>query len=245
MVRLTVKEKDAWWTVAVVDPVAAALLHPLLRVRSITPHHVSAGSLLLAIAAGLGFATGHLVVGALLFQASFLLDCMDGKLAHTRGEVAEWGKWIDSVVDALRFATCYAGLAWTVASPGEVERADIVAAAIYPALSYAVVFTGSAWPHRSPAKSLTLDASPLVFVRAIPRRLGAPMSTVDGEAVVFTIGPLLGRPILGIWVGVALNLVHLAVAVATRTRLLVRERARSSGALPDADPTREGEHTID
>jgi hypothetical protein len=213
---LTVKQKDAWWTVAVIDPIAASLLHVLCGIRWITPNRLSVASLIVALAAGSSLATGDLILGGLLFQLSFLLDCMDGKLAHSRGQLSEFGGWIDSVVDAARLAVCYGGLIWSLAGTSELGRADMLVAGVYPLLGYAVIVTGSAWPRRDPPTGLILAASPLAFARALPHRLGTPASSVDAEAVVFTLGPLLGQPVIGIWVGAAFNLVHLLVSVGVR-----------------------------
>jgi phosphatidylglycerophosphate synthase len=81
-VRIVVKAKDAWWTVAVVDPLVAPLLRAAFRRPWVTPNRLSVVSALAALASAGSFAAGSLIAGAVLYQVSFLFDCMDGKLAQ-------------------------------------------------------------------------------------------------------------------------------------------------------------------
>src|SRR3712207_8819073 len=43
-----------------------------------------------------------LLLGALLFHLSFVLDCMDGKIARLNGTGSPFGSWLDYVFDRLR-----------------------------------------------------------------------------------------------------------------------------------------------
>jgi phosphatidylglycerophosphate synthase len=235
VVQLRVKKKDAWWTVVVVDPVAAPLLRALYQAPQVTPNRLTVASLTVAIAAGFSYASGTLVLGALLFQLSFLLDCMDGKLAHSRDQLSRFGGWFDSVIDGFRVVFCYGGLVWSFADD-DLSRATTAVIALYPVLSYTVIVTGKAWPDRPPSEALSLNASTISFVRASPRRAGSPASGVDAEAAVFTLGPLLAEPVIGIWVGAGLNLVHLLGTAPVRTvrALSVERRATTREASSEA-----------
>ncbi|MDQ1741360.1 MAG: hypothetical protein QOE53_3012, partial [Pseudonocardiales bacterium] len=108
---LPVKERDAVWTVYAIDPLAAPLVARLRGVGAITPNRLTVLSILVALAAGAAFALGPLWVGAVLFQVSFLLDCMDGKLAAARGRRDPNGALHDTIGDCIRLAACAAGLA--------------------------------------------------------------------------------------------------------------------------------------
>jgi hypothetical protein len=172
------------------------------------------------IAAGAvaAFAVGWLVVGALLFQASFVIDCMDGKLASLRQQFGRYGGFFDVVADTLRFGGCAAALAYSAAPDASDVAAWAAVLALYPAVHYGVIVTGSAWPDRGPKQMVNVPASPLALLRAAPSRLAKPGSTVDAEAVAFTIGPLTGHPLAGVLVAVALNAFHLLAGTAVRLR---------------------------
>lgn len=51
-----------------------------------------------------------LLAGALLFHLSFVLDCMDGKIARLKGTGSVFGSWVDFVFDRIRFFGCVMAL---------------------------------------------------------------------------------------------------------------------------------------
>ncbi|GII53123.1 hypothetical protein Pth03_15120 [Planotetraspora thailandica] len=106
----TRKSRDAWWTVFMVDPIACRLALVIANHTSITPNGLTAISMLLGFGSVAAFGTGELVLGALLFYLSFLVDCMDGKIARLKGTGTPFGLWLDFVGDRIRFACCAFGL---------------------------------------------------------------------------------------------------------------------------------------
>ena len=65
------------------------------------------------VAAG-AFALGSragMVAGALLLQAAFTLDCVDGQLARYTHNFSKLGAWLDSVFDRGKEYLVFAGLA--------------------------------------------------------------------------------------------------------------------------------------
>src|SRR3954452_2593299 len=109
----TYKRRDAWWTVWLVDPLASRLVWLVAPWRWVTPNRLTT----LAFVVGLGSAVavwqgtyGWLLLGALLFHVSFVLDCMDGKIARLNGTGSVFGAWLDYVFDRLRGVICAVGL---------------------------------------------------------------------------------------------------------------------------------------
>src|SRR5690625_682576 len=102
----TYKTRDAWWTVFLVDPLAARLVVWAANRTSITPNQITFGAGVLGAGAVVCFALADwpwLVVGALLFHLSFVLDCMDGKIARLKHNGSVFGAWVDFVFDRIRF----------------------------------------------------------------------------------------------------------------------------------------------
>jgi hypothetical protein len=221
VVPLKLKARDAWWTVILVDPVAGWLVRWVYPVRAITPNLLTGLSAVIAAGAVLAFALGHLVVGGVLFQASFVVDCMDGKLAFTRDQRSRYGGFFDVVADTVRFAGCATAIAYAASPDGSHAAVWTAVLALYPAAHFGVIVTGAAWPDRGPGSSISLAAAPLALLRAAPSRLGTPGSTVDAEAVAFTIGPIAGHPLAGVAVAVAFNAFHLLASTAVRMRRAV------------------------
>jgi phosphatidylglycerophosphate synthase len=109
----TYKDRDAWWTVWLVDPLASRLVRLVSPWRAVTPNRVTSGAFLLGIAAAACFSQQSrlwLIAGAALFHLSFVLDCMDGKIARLNGTGSVFGAWLDYVFDRLRVLVCTVAL---------------------------------------------------------------------------------------------------------------------------------------
>ncbi|MVO86322.1 CDP-alcohol phosphatidyltransferase family protein [Streptomyces sp. p1417] len=133
--RITEKKRDAWWTVLLVDPVATPLVRQTALRTRITPNQITWGAFLLGLVSSVFFAFGDwrwLVVGAVVYHCSFVLDCMDGKVARLTGRGSVFGAWLDFVFDRIRVMVCGVAL-----MGGQYARTDD---AIYIWLAVAVVF---------------------------------------------------------------------------------------------------------
>jgi phosphatidylglycerophosphate synthase len=109
----TYKSRDAWWTVLLVDPLASRLVRLVAPYRWITPNLLTSFATVLGLAAAVCFGLeerGWLIAGALLFHASFVVDCMDGKIARLNGTGSMFGAWFDFMFDRLRVIVCAAAL---------------------------------------------------------------------------------------------------------------------------------------
>jgi hypothetical protein len=108
-----VKTNDSFFTTFLVSPYSKHLARFAAR-RGWTPNQITAASFLVGAAAALAFAFGSragLVAGAVLLQASFALDCVDGQLARYTRTFSRVGSWLDSILDRLNEYLVYAGLA--------------------------------------------------------------------------------------------------------------------------------------
>ncbi|MFC4057841.1 CDP-alcohol phosphatidyltransferase family protein [Planomonospora corallina] len=120
-VRTTCKQKDSWWTVFFVDPVACRLTVVAANRTDVTPNALTCLSMVLGLGAAAAFALGQLAAGAVLFYVSFTVDCMDGKIARLKGTGTLFGQWVDFVGDRVRELCCAAGLAFgQYAATGEL-----------------------------------------------------------------------------------------------------------------------------
>ncbi|HSJ43437.1 MAG TPA: DUF5941 domain-containing protein [Euzebyales bacterium] len=116
-----VKDEDGFFATFLVSSWSPHLVR-WAAARRITPNQVTAVSNALTVAAAAAFATGvrpGLVIGAVLVQAAFVADCVDGQLARYTGTGTPLGAWLDAVSDRAKELVIYAGLAVGGAQDGE------------------------------------------------------------------------------------------------------------------------------
>jgi hypothetical protein len=90
--------------------------------RGFTPNQVTTVSLFIGFLAAAGFATGErwgLIAGAVLLQAAFTTDCVDGQLARYTRTFSKLGAWLDSIFDRTKEYVCFAGLALGASRAGD------------------------------------------------------------------------------------------------------------------------------
>jgi phosphatidylglycerophosphate synthase len=146
---------------------------------------------------------------------------MDGKLAKLRGAAHPLGGWFDVIGDSVRLTACSIGLMVALHDESRLAAPILMA---YVSLRFGVLMVAEA--RRLPPRLATIAvrAGPLAVLGAAPRRSAPPGTTVDGEALVFTLGPLAGVPVVAAALGAALELAHLLVYVVQAVRA-ARDRA--------------------
>ena len=113
LLRSAVKVGDGFFTTFFVSPYSRYIARWCAR-RGLTPNVVTCFSMLLGILAAAGFATGErwgLVAGAIVLQAAFTFDCVDGQLARYTRNFSKLGAWLDSILDRAKEYVVFAGLA--------------------------------------------------------------------------------------------------------------------------------------
>ena len=220
------KQRDAWWTVLVVDPIAIRVTHAVRDWNWITPNRVSLAGVVLGVASGILFLEGQLAVGAVCFEIRFLFDCIDGKLARLRGQSSPQGAFLDLAGDKVMIAWNFAGLSWHVASEGVVPGyLPIVLVGAYLVRSWLILYRmmlnardGSDWESRFGlmAPSRAGDYRRWMADR---RLVGRPMS-IDVENLTCFVGPLLGAVLTG-WALWGASADYVAVVVVTFRRIIV------------------------
>jgi phosphatidylglycerophosphate synthase len=103
--RRTRKTPDLVWNRWVCRPLAAPLV-ALVRNTPVTPNQITLAALGVATASAAMFAwcPGYwgLVAAALLFEFSYVLDCVDGMLARWRNIASPVGHLLDFLMDELK-----------------------------------------------------------------------------------------------------------------------------------------------
>jgi phosphatidylglycerophosphate synthase len=261
----TYKPVDAWWTVLLVDPVAARLVWLVAPYRWITPNLLTALATVLGLAAAACFAVpdrGALVAGALLFHLSFVVDCMDGKIARLNGTGSMFGAWFDFMFDRLRVIACAVTLmGGQYARTGDLTYLWAATGVVALDLLRYLNSSQMAKTRRALRRSLTeayaemtgLETPPPVATHAEPdgaRRLRAQareflrahrirthlVSGIEYEMAVFIIGPLTGATLGTALVAGALLLAFELRLIYYLWRSTRRHAVRLARLTPPAGP---------
>lgn len=109
--RASKKRKDINpWTEWVCRPPAAVFVYALRNTR-VTPNQITFLSAVVCAGAGAMFAFLHgyvwVLLAALVFELSFVLDCVDGQLARVRGTSSPLGHLLDFLMDEIKAMLLY------------------------------------------------------------------------------------------------------------------------------------------
>ena len=175
----------------VIDPLALLVLPSLLRRPWVTPFRLTAAAAALGVGSTAAFATGHLVVGALLYELRFFVDCLDGKLARLRGTSSARGAFFDFACDVVLIGSTIAALGWHL-----VERRGVPPALPLTVLALALI---TLWlvlfdstvprPAGSPGRG---GGRTRLGAFLASRRLASAPWTIEAETLLLFLAPLTG-----------------------------------------------------
>ena len=210
------KKRDYWWTVLIVDPVAQPVTRLLAKRRWMTPDEITLVSLVLGLMTGLFFAVGDtwaLIAGGIVYYVSFVLDCVDGKLARTLNVSSPRGHALDSMSDSARRASAAIGIVtYLVYSAEGTQAHEVVLAAAFGILSgYFIEISGAQRGEASGVRGRW--AAALAKRRLLPTP-GMP----DISALVYVIGPIVGIIVPTLYVGMAMVVAGILITWRRRLR---------------------------
>lgn len=223
---LGAKKRDYWWTVLFTDPLALRIVRLLARRRWLTADQVSVVAILMGGAIGFIFGLGTrtaFVVGGVWFYLTFLVDCVDGKLARVVGSTSKKGRALDRLGDAVRRASASGGLViglWRSQGDPVVwwAVAYIVTAYIFMELSGAEAHDREDPDARSAIRqegdslwrrwSTTLGKHRLLPTPGMP----------DVQALVFIVGPVTGLIVPALALGIVMAAAGAGISTVRRVR---------------------------
>lgn len=179
--RASKKKKDInWWTEWVCRPPAAVFVWMLQGTR-VTPNQITILSALVAAGAGAMFVTlpGHLwlIAAAVVYELSFVLDCVDGQLARVRKTSSPLGHLFDFLMDEIKAMLIFGCVTVRLWRQSEDDLFLLVGLAALFALASGISMTS--------------------FMRR--PEYGAPQPTADGQpAVIRRRGGAIGLVVTGL-----------------------------------------------
>jgi len=155
-------------------PLSKLLIH-----TPITPNAVSVISILTGVIAALFFAQGDsrsIIIGAILFQISAIIDCVDGDIARAVFKESPLGKWLDLAGDQVVHVSVFACIAIGLIRTEQTAYGTWLglSAVVGAILSFIVIVRGMRYPAEDRNQLLqklidsatNRDFSVLVFILA-------------------------------------------------------------------------------
>lgn len=242
----TYKARDAWWTVFLVDPLAGRLVVFVANRTRITPNQLTWGAFLLGLGSAWCFLLADwrgLVAGAILYHLSFVLDCVDGKIARLKGTGTVLGGWLDYVFDRIRVLTCTLALMWgqfTITGEGAYLVLGVVIVFLdmlryLDALQVAKVRRQMRRSLEDPLEEVDLQRE---FKTKFSWYIGLRdwlrdhrirthlVSGIEFQMAVFIVGPLTGQ-IISVTIGAAVLMLVFELAIMFKLQLSSRDLMRA------------------
>ena len=108
------RSNDGFFSVFVLRKFSKLITKLAVKIH-ITPNQVTTLSLGIGLYSAYLFARGSfwsILMGALVFQLSIIIDCVDGELARYTRRFSELGRWLDAVTDRVKEYMALLGLAY-------------------------------------------------------------------------------------------------------------------------------------
>lgn len=224
-----------WAGLLYVDYLAVRITWLFANFTKLTPNQVTLIHFLIRLGAFGAFSHGtriSLILGALLYQVSIILDDVDGKLARVKGMSSASGKYFDHMCDAIGDFLCLAALLYLPvrgeAQAGLWNIISIIMPFLYLFVSYESIIFNETVSCPARQKNNEHEQTDLVVEKDSPlmrdsilgetRRFFKKMrisfvalDMADVAILLFVVGPLLGKERLMLLVGLFFMVERLVV----------------------------------
>jgi len=105
-IRGTDKLGSSWWEHFVLKPFIYKLTFLFANYTKITPNQITIMSFIFGLLSAYSFLKGtlyYLIIGAFLFECSFILDYTDGRIARLKGLNSIFGAYFDIISDFTKY----------------------------------------------------------------------------------------------------------------------------------------------
>ncbi|EPZ43526.1 CDP-alcohol phosphatidyltransferase family protein [Alicyclobacillus acidoterrestris] len=236
------------WDTYTTLPLSVPISEWLCKTR-LTPNAISVISMLFAIASAVVFYFATplaLVMGAILFHISYILDCADGYKARKMNMASKVGHWIDHTFDEIKKPILMIGIyAGQYEHLGSLPLWAWIGGFLY-LFSRVLVKTDStvkkapSEADSEPDRKLTRAAGSNMLLTPrqqwLFRHFGIVIlfTSIEAQAIAFVVGPICQLPMLGFLVAGSLSILWVLVVDGVlywRRQLRAQARAKSERDL--------------
>lgn len=218
---------DAWWTNLILSPLIDKMIWILINYTGLTANQITIASFTFGLLSAYFFLHGtwyYLIIGALLFEFSYLLDCCDGTIARLKGPNDGFGAYLDITSDIIKYFFIIVGIVY-----GQYLLAGDVSVLLYGYmfifLEYFCVTNGiiisAKIPNIDNKKEMKSTLySRITFMKRFKmyfdpynRLSNMPLSSVEAETLAFFIAPIIMQIKIGLLFGSLILFLNILISV--------------------------------
>lgn len=202
---------NSWWEQIILRPIIHKFVWLIANYTKFTPNQITIISFLFGLISAYSFLQGkpfYLLIGAILYEISFLLDCIDGRIARLKGLKSSIGGYLDIMTDIIKYSFIIVCLVY-----GQYLLTKDISLFLYGYLfiflelvtvthKYIISYHTN---NKETAKTLFQNRSFLMKIKLYidpENKLGfLPLSAVEAETIAFFIFPVIMKIKLGMIIG--------------------------------------------
>lgn len=200
----------SWWAAFFILPLAKRAIHFFCNYTEISPNVFTLISFTLRIIAACFFTLGEysfLIIGAIIFELAYLIDCMDGVIARLKEKTSVFGRYFDHISDLF----CGVLLLTALAYSQRIFFSFLAIGIIYIYISeyYITFLTNLALEKQNNLSARIKNLKENKILKMIlkyrnfffERNFKSFFSLPDFEVLTLFIFPMIGQPVLGLKIG--------------------------------------------
>lgn len=106
---------ESWWEYIFLKPIINRIVLLFANYTNFTPNQITVMAFIFGLLSAYSFFNGqwyYLIIGSLLFEFSFILDYVDGKIARLKGMKSVFGAYLDISCDVVKYFFIILGIVY-------------------------------------------------------------------------------------------------------------------------------------
>lgn len=220
--------KISWWETICLNPLVYRLTWIFANYTRFTPNQITIISFIVGILSAYSFLYGiwpYMLIGALLFEFSYIIDCIDGRIARLKRLESRFGAYLDITADITKYFIIVLCIIY-----GQYLVTDDISIFIYgyifmflEIMSITGVHVYSISDNNSDAdkkdtNKIMYNRFPFIaklkkYIDPDNRLSFIPLSATEAETITFFIAPIVMKIKLGIIFGIIILFANILVSI--------------------------------
>lgn len=224
-IRNTDGTRISWWEVIFINPLAYRLTWLFANYTRFTPNQITIMSFILGILSAYFFIHGkwpYLVIGAFLFELSYIVDCIDGRIARLKRLESKFGAFLDTMVDITKYFAIVICLIYGQYSITKDESIFLLGYAFIflEMMSMTGIHSGGSNYNTNKEGTHNIMNNRLPLIAGIKKRIDPgnrltfiPLSATEAEVIAFFIAPIIMNIKLGMIIAIIILFANILISI--------------------------------